>query len=115
VIVAVIAVLMVQPPVDEIVDVVAVRHRFMPAAGAVDMPRFVIGAAVLGIATVWVSIGNLDHVLVDMIAMRMVKVPIVQVVDVVTVLDGDVAASGAMFMRVVGMRGVRARCHRWPP
>lgn len=41
VIVAVVAVGVVQVTIDEVVDVVAVRHRLMTAAGAVDVPGFV--------------------------------------------------------------------------
>ena len=36
-IITVIAVRMVQVAIDEVIDVIAVRHFFMPAAGAVDM------------------------------------------------------------------------------
>ena len=101
-----IAVLVVQASVDQVVDVVAVRNRFVSAAGAVHVTRFVIGAAVLGIAAVGVAVGDLDHVLVNVISMRVVKVPVVQVVDVVAVLDGDMAAPGTMLVGVVVMLGV---------
>jgi hypothetical protein len=101
-----IAVLVMQAPVDQIVDVVAVRHRFVSAAGAVHVTRLVVGAAVLGIAAVGVAVGDLDHVLVDVICMQVVKVPVVQVVDVVAVLDGDMAAPGTMLVGVVVMLGV---------
>ncbi len=101
-----IAVLVVQASVDQVVDVVAVRHRFVSTAGAMHMTRLVISAAVVGIAAVGVAVGDLDHVLVNVISMRVVKVPVVQVVDVVAVLDGDMAAPGTMRVGVVVMLGV---------
>ena len=85
---------------------VAVRHRFVSTAGAMHMTRLVISAAVVGIAAVGVAVGDLDHVLVNVISMRVVKVPVVQVVDVVAVLDGDMAAPGTMRVGVVVMLGV---------
>jgi hypothetical protein len=49
--------------------------------------------------------GDVDHMLVDMIFMRMVEVTIMQIVDVAAVPHGGVAAAGAMMVGVVGMVG----------
>mgnify|MGYP007073317049 CR=1 FL=1 len=44
VVVAVVAVGVMQVAVDEVIDVIAVRDRFVAAIGAVDMPVFVTAA-----------------------------------------------------------------------
>src|SRR5579862_8424223 len=46
---------------------------------------------------------NSDHVLVDMIVMRMVKVAFVQVVDVVLVTHGQVTAIGTVLVGVLSV------------
>jgi hypothetical protein len=114
VVVAVIAVRMMQVPVDEIVDVVAVRHRLVPAAGAVLVARLMPLAPVLGRAAVGVLGRDLDDVLVDVVAVRMVQVSVVQVVDVIAVADGGVPAAWAMLVGMIGVMRLRARCHAAP-
>lgn len=96
VVVAVIAVRVVQMPVHEIVHMVAVRHGLVAAAGAVGVRRVVAGTVVLGRALVRVVGRNFDHVLVDVIAMRVMQMAVVQVVDVAAVLPADVLALGAV-------------------
>jgi hypothetical protein len=54
VVVAVIAMRVMQVPVDEIVDMITVRHRFVPASRPMYMPRLVTLAAVFRRATVGV-------------------------------------------------------------
>ena len=55
-VVAVVPVRVVQVAVDEIVDVIAMRHRFVPATGAVFMARLVPAALMLGRAAVGVLV-----------------------------------------------------------
>jgi hypothetical protein len=81
--------------------VVAVGNRLVTAAGAVDMPRFVIAATVVRRASVGVGAGHLEHVLIDMTFVRVVKVTIVQIIDVAVVANGGVAASGPMLVSMV--------------
>jgi hypothetical protein len=111
VIVAVVAVRMVQVAVDEIVDVVPVRHRLVPASRPVDVPCLVPLAAVLGGAAVGVLLRHLDCMLVDVIGVRVMQVTVVQIVDVVAVTNRRVSARGAMLVRVVGVVGLRTRRH----
>lgn len=100
-IVAVIAVGMVETPANEIVDVIAVRHRFVPAAFTVDVARLVPRGGAP--ATVRVAFGDLQTALVDMIAVHRVQAAIVEVVHVVAVPDGGVSAPFAMDVRVLRM------------
>ncbi|AOJ35023.1 hypothetical protein WJ16_26085 [Burkholderia metallica] len=100
-VVAMIAVRVMEMAVDQVVDVIAVRYLLVPAAGAVDMARLM--AAATRRALVRIVCTDLDRVLVDMIAMRMMQMAIVQIVDVVAVLDCGVSAARAMLMVMVSM------------
>ncbi len=59
----------VKTAVDQVVDVIAMRYLLVPAAGAVDVARFM--AAATRRALVRIVCTDLDLVFVDMIAMRM--------------------------------------------
>jgi hypothetical protein len=111
VIVTVVAVRMMKMAADAVVRVIAVRHRLMATAGAVDVARVMTAAAVVGSAAVGVLARYLDRVLVDMIFVRMVKVTIVQIVYVATVAHGRVSAARSMLVSVVGVGWGRASRH----
>jgi hypothetical protein len=98
VIVAVVAVRMVQMAVDEIVDVVPVRHLRVAAARPVDMARSVTVALVIVNASVGVRRRHFEYAFVDVIAVRVMQVPVVQVVDVPLVFDRQMAAARTMLM-----------------
>ena len=104
VVVAVIAVRVVQVVIDEIVDVIAVRHGFVPAARAMDVVGRMTGAAMVRRALVGIRVRDLDHVLIDVVVVHVMKVPIMQVVHMIAVTDGRVAAHGTVQMRVIGVR-----------
>ena len=82
VVIAVVAVRVVQAAIDEKVDVVAVRHGFVAAAGAVHVARLVAGAR--GRAAFGVGVGDGDGVLLHAAFMRVVQVAFLQVVHVTT-------------------------------
>lgn len=102
-VIAVIAVGMVQVAVDEVVDMIAVGHRFVAATGAMHMIGIVAGAGMIGGAVGGVGRAHLDHVLIDVIAVGMVQVSVVQVVDVIAVPNGGVPAAGAVLVGMVDM------------
>jgi hypothetical protein len=93
VVVAVVAVWVMEPAFVEIIDVVAVRHDLMTtvlvAAGA---------AGWLAVRRVGGADGN--HMLVVVIAMQRMQMAVVQVIYVVLVLDAGVAAVLAVNMGV---------------
>ena len=98
-----------QAAVHKITDMVTMRHGFVPAARAVN----VVGIVPEGVgghrrASRRVVGGYLDHMLVDMVAMRMMQVAVMQVVDVIAVLDRCMATAWAMLVRMIGVLGVRA-------
>ena len=102
-VVAVVAVGVVEVALDEVVGVVAVRDGRVFAALAVDVTCVMATAGVVGRARRGVRGVDGDDVLVDVVAVGMVQVPVVQVVDVTFVGDRDVPAAGSV---VVGMARV---------
>jgi hypothetical protein len=108
VIVAMAIVGMVQVAIDQIIDVITVRHRFVAAAGAVHMAARQVGDAAIRIGR-----GYRHHMFIDMIAMRVVQVPIVQIIDMAIVAHGGVAAARPVHMGMAGV-GVGAT-HRCSP
>ena len=101
-IVTVIAVRMMQVTVDEIVNVISMRHSLMTATRTVDVIRIVATAGVGGGASVRVGVTHFHHVLFHLaILTNVMKVPVVQVVDVVAVLNAGVLAVGSVLVIVV--------------
>lgn len=99
VVVAVAVVPVMQASVDQIVEVIAVRHALVPAS---------VVPALAGDGGAGVRVGRVDgdHVLVVVAIVFGVQVPVVQVVDVSVVQDTGVAAVCAVHVRMVGMNGV---------
>src|SRR5258708_18478870 len=112
-IIAVIAMRMMEVAADEIVGVVAVRNGLMPAARAVGVALFVSRTAVRRGALRWMGRIDRDAALVDVIAMDAMHVTIVQIVAVVAVLNALVSAAGLMNVLVRGVHFVV--CHKALP
>jgi hypothetical protein len=115
VVITVIAVRMMKVAVDQIVDVIAMRHRFVSAARPVDMARIMGATVMVRCTSVRIFCADLKPVLVYMIGMRMMQVPVMQVVDVIAMFDGRVPAVGAVLMVMVGMMGFVAGAHLEAP
>ena len=90
-VVAVVAVRVVQVAINEVVRVVAMRYGFVAVA------------VMIRGADVRVSGADGDTVFIDVVAVRMVQVAIVQVIDVAFVFDGGVTAIRAVLVFVVGV------------
>jgi hypothetical protein len=112
VIVAMAAVRMMQMSCDEVIHMVAVRHRFVPAIRAVCVVSRVACARVLRGACGWISGTHRHRVFIHVIAVRLVQMAIMQVVHVVAVLDARVAASGSVSVRV-SFVNLMFVCHIW--
>ena len=110
-VVAVAAVRMVKMAGDAIIHMVAVRHRFVTAARAVRMARLMPAAAVVGGAALGVVARNLDHMLVDMSFVRVMKMPVMQIVCMPAVMHRGMSAPRPMLMRVIRMGCSRASRH----
>lgn len=102
-VVAMVAVRMMQVAVDKEVDMVAVRHGLVAAARPVPVALIVTGADVIGRAGAGIAGAHLEDMLVDMAAVRVMEMAVVQIVDVITMLDRSMAAGWAMLVRVVGV------------
>jgi hypothetical protein len=98
VIVAVIAVRMMEPAVNQIIDMIAMRDGFVPAIGAV-----LVRAASLRRAAHRVFGIDRDHMLIDVIVMHVMKVAVVNVIHMTIMLDCGVPAVRAVLMGVVRM------------
>ncbi len=99
VVIAMVAVLMVQASVYDVIDVVAVRYGFVSAAFAVYVSR----AIVYGTAAVRIGIVHVQTVFIVMPCVRVVQMSVVQVIDVAVVADGGVSAAFAVSVLVVDM------------
>lgn len=87
---------MVQAAIDQIIDMIAMRHRLVPAAGAVDMAAIVRAGAAVGVAG-----ADADHMFINMVAMHMVQMAIVQIIDMAIMGDGGVPAARAVLVGVI--------------
>ncbi|CAN1722515.1 protein of unknown function [Hyphomicrobium sp. 1Nfss2.1] len=114
-IIAVIAVRMMQMTVDQIVDVIAMRYSLVSAAWAMLMPGLVPHAAMLRRTPVGILTRHFDHMLIDVIAVHVMQVAVVQVIDMIAVLDGLVAAARSVLVRVICVMRIRTRRHRRLP
>ena len=100
-VVAVVAMLVMQTAVDDVVNVIAVRYGFVAATFAVNV------AAVNRMAAVRVGFIDAQSMLVVVAVVLMVQVAVVQIIDVAFVFDGSVAAVCAVnvVMMFVGFTG----------
>jgi hypothetical protein len=94
----------VQVTVHPVVEVVAVRHPLVAARAPVHVTLLVAAARVAGRAPRGILARDADRVLVDVIAVLVVHVTVVQVIRVVLVGDGSVPAAGPVVMCVVRVR-----------
>ena len=75
-IIAVIAVRMMQMAVDEIVDVVTMWDCLMAAAGSMNVGSIMSGAAMVGGATIRVLVAHFNPMFIHMIRVRMMKMAV---------------------------------------
>jgi hypothetical protein len=95
-VVAVIAVTVMQAPIDQVVKVVTVGHQRMAAA-------LVAALAHHRGASVRVCLTHGEHMLIVVALVGMVQVAIVEVVHMAVVLDAQMATVLAVDVRVVGV------------
>lgn len=105
-VVAVIAVSVVQMAFDQVIHVVAVRNGFVPAPGAVAMVASVFTAIVRRRAVRGVRCVDLDLMFLDAAGGVMVQMAVVEVVDVAIVLNAGMPAPRSVLVRVVGVVSV---------
>lgn len=112
VVIAMPVVRVMEVPLDEVVDVIAVRHGIMAAAGTVDVVGRMSLAGVSGRTRRRIGGVHGDRALVDMVSMHRVEMTIMKVVDMVTMADRGVTAADTVDVVVVSVGLV---AHPSPP
>lgn len=102
-VIAMVAMGMMQVAADQIIHVIAMGHSRVAAFGAMEMRGIMAGASVVGCALIGVGGGHGDHVFVHVSCMGVMQMAVVQVIHVIIVADGEVAAVGAVLMRMIGV------------
>ena len=105
VVVAMVAMRMMQASVNQIVNMVAVRNGGMAAIGTVNMFRRVFLGGEARRAFVGIRGTDGNRVLVHMVAVRVMQMAVVQIIHMAFVFDGGVSAAGAVDVRMIGVRG----------
>ena len=97
-----IAVRMVQMPVDDVVHVITMRHGLVPTVRAVNVVGFVTCTRMIGRAIGRIVRSHVERVLLDgAIGLRVMKVSVMHEVDVVSVFHGGMPAACAVFVIVI--------------
>ena len=109
-VIAMITVRVVQPSIDQVVDVLTVRYRLMPATRAVD----VTGAT--GIGSAMLRIGGVDRelMLVHVVAVHVMHVAVVEIIHMPVVPHRGVPAFRAVLVGVIRMMGLGTGGHGIP-
>ena len=100
-IVAMIAVRMVQPAVDKVVEVVTVGDCLVAAIRAVAMAGRMPFDGLFGGALRGIPGADLQHVFVNVIPVRRMQMSVVKIIDMTVMFDGRMAAAPAVH---VGMQ-----------
>lgn len=101
-VVAVIAMHVVQASADQIIGMTAMWDRGMSTAGTMRMT----GTCGIGLTAIRRVGADLDHMFVDMVAMHVMQVTFMQVIDVTLVTDRHVAAIFTVPVCMLRMMGV---------
>lgn len=102
-----IAVRVVQVAIHQVVHVVPVRHRRMPAVRAMNV-RVVVRGAVVGDAAAGIRVRDGEPMLVVVVLVGAVQMPVVEVAGVIPVSNRYVATVRSVDVGVVFVDGV---CH----
>lgn len=93
----------VQVAVDEVVDMIPMGQGLVTAAWAMHVAGFVPWAAVVRRADRRIDVTDRYDVFVDVVAVRMMQMTVMQIVDMVAVQHRGMAAARAVNVVVVGM------------
>ncbi len=98
---------MVQAPIDQVADMVAMGHRFMAAARPVHMLASMAQRAVgERRASAGIRRADLDDMLIHMVFMGVMKMTVMEIIHMIAVLDGGVAAARSVDVIVIGVFGM---------
>jgi hypothetical protein len=94
---------MMKVAIDQIVDMLAMRHGFMAAVRPMYMSLCMSCALMFRRTAFRIGRGYVYHMLIEMVAVRVMQMPVVQVIDMPVVHDTCVAAFRAMRMSMIFM------------
>jgi len=103
VIIAMISMWMMETTIHNVVDMISMRHSLMLTAWTVNVVRIMTCAYVIRCALIWIFLGHLQTVFIDVVTMHMVKMSIVYVIDMVTMSDGSVPTIRSVDVGMVWM------------
>jgi hypothetical protein len=112
VVVAVVAMRMMQVPIYEVVDVIAMRHGFVAAIRPVPVVRLVAAGVMVWITAVRILPAHGDDMLMGAASLGVFKPAMVEIIDMAFMLHGDVPTAGAMDVRRSLVGTVLFGCHR---
>lgn len=113
-IVAVVAVRIMESAVDKIVDMIAMRDRFVATSRAMYMFGIVSLVPEFRRAAVRILGAHLDDMFFNNVAFLMVEMAVVEIVDVIAMFNGDVTAFRAMLMGMIGVNAMALAGHLFP-
>jgi hypothetical protein len=96
VVVAVVAMRMMQAPIYEIVDVIAMRHSFVAAIRPVPVLRLMAAGVMVRIAAVRIPCAHGDDMLIGTARLGVFEPAVIEIIDMAFMLHGDVPAAWAM-------------------
>jgi hypothetical protein len=97
-VIAMIAMGMMHPSAHEIIDMVAMGHGFVPAGRAMLVRAARLRRALHGIGGI-----DWDHVLVDVILVHVVKMAVMEIIDMAFMADRRMPTFGTVFVGMIGM------------
>jgi hypothetical protein len=100
--VAMIAVGVVQPPVDQVIEVVPMRNRLMATARAMPMRLIVSRSKMLWITPIRVRSANFNDVFIGAPFFDVLQMAVVEIINVILVLNGNMSAPRTMHMCLFG-------------
>ena len=101
VIVAMLAMGVMEMPIDQVIDVIPVGHGLVATIGAMDVGSIMATAGMIGCALLRVGLVDFKSMLVHVVTMRMMQMPVMKVVNVAIVPNGHMTAVGAMLVVMV--------------
>jgi hypothetical protein len=105
-VITVVTVRMVKVTFDQIIDMPAVGHCLVPTPWTVDMTGLVTAAMMVRCTAIRVLVVDFDRVLFDHVRagdLRMMKVTVMQIVDMAAMFDSDMATVLGVLVSVIGM------------
>lgn len=97
-----IAVRVMQASVDQIINMIPMGNSLMTAARTMPMRLVMSGSPMLWIAPIRIRRANFNHVLFNAPFFKIFQMTVVEIIDVVLMLNGNMAAAWTVHMRLIG-------------